>query len=170
MPGLGRGSVGGEPDTEPAPAPKAKGKAKAKGGGAGKGKGKPGHTFPGGVSHAAVVNAAQELAAETGGPGAYPGWALGASWIGGLGGPCPPTPSSTGRQYYHFHAHEGQPDNFVCIGQNVALRYCGGSWLGHRCGPIKGFDSLEEAVNWSAWYSESGQISVRWQKRLVFRE
>ena len=178
----GRGSAGCEPIAEPEPP--AAPKAKAKGGRGGerhqqyKGSGKH-------VSQATVRSAAASLTAESCPPGHWLSrraqsapeapaswgptvqpWAGTTSYICGIGGaegPCPPAPSSRGKSYYLFRPYPGEPEPFVCVGQQVALRYTGGRWVGHSCGCITGFEDITDAINASTAWSHGDGVEVRWR-------
>ena len=88
-----------------------------------------------------VRRAAEELTEETEGP------ARPVPAEANVEGPIPPEPSSSGKRYYLFLAGFHK-EAFIACGQAVALRYLGGSWVGHDlgCAP-KGFCSLENALN-----------------------
>ena len=142
-----------EPDAEPSgsvPGPKAKAKPKPVP--------KPrARAAPAGfaLDPSVVRRAAEELAAETGGP------TLPATAESNVEGPIPPEPSSSGKRYYLFLAgfHE---EAFIACGQEVALRYLEGSWVGHDRGRApKGFCSLENALN-TANAKGYAEIRVRW--------
>ena len=108
------------------------------------------------VSYSSVVRrAAEELMEETGGP------ARPAPAEANVEGPIPPEPSSSGKRYYLFLAGFHK-EAFIACGQAVALRYLGGSWVGHDlgCAP-KGFCSLENALN-TANAKGYAEIRVCW--------
>ncbi len=144
-----------EPDSTTTPKRAAKCKAKAKG---------LGHvtvrwawkaSWPsGGVSRAEVAAAARALGRDTIRASSLP--------VALTVGPVPPEPSTTGRRYYAFRAREGE-EAFIACGQSVALTYLGGSWLTHALGQSpKGFNTLEDAVNYCAVEWQLGRITVRW--------
>ena len=123
-----------------------------------------------GVPPATVVAAARELATVTGGPDSPPDTTLTSrsTFLPIL----PPAASSTGRGYYVFSgataAAAGSDAPFVAAGQQVALAFLGGSWLGRGRAP-KGFADLEEALNHAIDELNRppaiprGSVAVHWQ-------
>jgi hypothetical protein len=135
----------GEPETEP-PLPKAGAKARAK-------PRAKAQTIPQAASHR-VVQAARELAAET----SFSGSTETREEVSP--GPLPPTASRNGKLYYVVQG-TADTEPVVCCGQDVCLAHLGGSWLGHRFGPVYGWRSLENAVNFAITRYHLTKVEVR---------
>ncbi len=96
-----------------------------------------------------MVAAARELAAETGGP-------AGVAAPAPVAGVLPPRASSTGRRYYLLvGGAAGLPGPLIACGQELALVFLGGSWLGHGTAP-RGFADLLDAANAAAALGHPG--------------